>query len=146
MTLPLLISLPHTGLTIPPEVSLTDSFTIDDNKASLSAEPSLPIFLDFDTQDPNLVVRKGSWGYITITAGDDVWSTENIGGTALRNVSVWDVEYPVLYKKVSAVTSIVDDQDPGLLHNASVIAHYKETSPGSGKFEYYQANKGANEG
>lgn len=118
----------------PPEES--ESFQLDETSESLASDPGLPFCDDFETVDPDFIVRAGQFDYVAVESGL-VFSTEGSQGVQLRNVAVWDHEFPTLYKRVSARLELLSGL--GQRHNGAVLANYQETSLGSGRFRYYLA-------
>lgn len=120
------------SITLPPEEP-EESFNLDEESASVAVDPLLPIVVPFTVVEPLMVVKSGYFEYL---AG--AFSTENEGGPLLRNLAVWDESFDTFYKKVSARVQILEGF-AGNLRNAAVVANYRETSPGSGRFSYYVA-------
>lgn len=120
----------------PPEESI--SFTVIEESESLGFDPTIPFCEDFDTVNSDLVIKNGDFIYVDLGGGDSVYSTESDEGQALRNVSVWNFNFDTYYKRVSARIQL-RPASAGNLHNGAVVANYHETSPGSGKFQYYLA-------
>lgn len=122
-------------ITTPPAEE-EESFTVLEESESAATDPTLPYSNDFSTQDPNLIVVEGHFSYVS--EPPQRWSTEGTNGAAARNVSVLDAEFDTFYKR--ALTRVEMRLGAlGQLHNAAVIANYRETAPGTGLFSYYLA-------
>ena len=133
-------SLTSVTISLVPEEEVSDpTFSINEQSESLSeaAAPTLPYCNSFSSGDPDLVVVTGSFNYIN-SHGRQYWSTEGLSGESFRNVSLWDFEWRTFFKRVSARVQMLPGTS-GALHNAAVVANYKETAIGSGRFSYYVA-------
>lgn len=99
-------------------------------------DPSLPYSNDFSTEDADVIVAQGLFVYQNIPP--KVWSTNTTTAVALRNISLYDDDFDPLYKRLTARARLLT-APIGSLHNASVIANYRETTPGSGRYQFYLA-------
>lgn len=123
----------------PPTPEESETLSIIEESESAASDPTLPYCNDFETIDPDIVVRLGRFDFVDIGAGDDVWSTEGAGvGITTKNISTWNFDFDPRYKRVSAQFEM-RTSSIGVLHNGGVIANYRETSSGSGLFSYYFA-------
>lgn len=126
------------SVTLPPVADTEESFSVleESQSAEAASNPELPFCDNFSTNNADLAVTTGIFGYNTELRRH--WSTEGAYGQALRNVSVWDFDFDSFFKRVYTQVVLLPGSS-GSLHNAAVIANYHETGPGTGKFAYYVA-------
>lgn len=130
-------SLSVSSITLPEEEEISDPFFIDEESQDAAADITLPYENDFTWSDPLIEIRSG---HFSLNTAAGFWSTGTDAGSALRNISTLDNEFNTLFKKVTAKFVLLPDSGGmGSLHNASVIAGYRETSSGSGFFRYFSA-------
>lgn len=124
-------------LSTPPETpEESETLVIIEESESAGRDASLPHCDDFETVDPNLDVVEGSFDYVLVGGGNQVYSTEgSTVGTTTKNISTWDFTFDVRYKRVAARVEMLVSE-VGARHNAAVIANYRAAAEG---FSYYFA-------
>lgn len=114
-------------------------FDFDSVSADVNQDPALPVTDNFQTFG-NYVNRHGVFRYRENPVSNDVVLTADSG--ALRNVVTYEPT-PALnntfYKRAKAVVTLRSGTDVGSLHNAAVLANYRETEANSGRHSYYAA-------
>jgi hypothetical protein len=111
-----------------------ESFSFDTGEAAESVNPDYPIEDDLTTIG-DYVIRLGEF-----TGDGDAMIAVN---GATRNIATYEPpgDLPTgYYRRVEIEVSLAGvGSPPGVLHNAAVLANYRETSLDSGRFRYYVA-------
>jgi hypothetical protein len=122
---------------LPPEEPAPE-FTFDEDEAASNSDGTLPQEDDFQTFG-DWVNRHGLFRYKEYSdSGDQVLTADS---AALRNVVTYEPSPAItttLHKQVSATVELLGNTS-GALYNGAVIANYRETSEGSGRYSYYAA-------